>query len=147
MAIPSISAYALPTASDMPENKVSWTLNPKRAVLLIHDMQNYFVDAFAKGEAPITEASQNIKKIKEQCKALGIPVVYTAQPGDQDPADRAAADGFLGAGAKKAGLMKKRSFRSLPRMIRTLSSQSGDTARLNGRISLRSCVKAAETSS
>lgn len=62
LAIPSIPAYALPTASDMPENKVSWTLNPKRAVLLIHDMQNYFVDAFAKGEAPITEASQNIKK-------------------------------------------------------------------------------------
>lgn len=107
LAIPSIPAYALPTASDMPENKVSWTLNPKRAVLLIHDMQNYFVDAFAKGEAPITEAAENIKKIKEQCKALGIPVVYTAQPGSQDPADRALLTDFWGPGLKSGPYEEK----------------------------------------
>ena len=142
LAIPSIPAYALPTASDMPENKVSWTLNPKRAVLLIHDMQNYFVDAFAKGEAPITEAAQNIKNKRAMQSTRHSGGVYRAA-GQPRPGGPRAADGFLGLKA----YYEERSFRSLPRMIRTLSSQSGDTARLNGRISLTSCVKAAETSS
>ncbi|MCC9024347.1 isochorismatase [Bacillus nakamurai] len=107
MAIPAIPAYALPTASDMPKNKVSWNLNPKRAVLLIHDMQNYFVDAFMKGESLITDAAANISKLKEQCKALGIPVVYTAQPGSQDPADRALLTDFWGPGLKSGPYEEK----------------------------------------
>ncbi|MBT2574894.1 isochorismatase [Bacillus sp. ISL-51] len=107
MAIPAIPAYAMPTASDMPKNKVSWNLNPKRAVLLIHDMQNYFVDAFMKGESPITDAAANISKLKERCRALGIPVVYTAQPGSQDPADRALLTDFWGPGLKSGPYEEK----------------------------------------
>ncbi|MBY8911235.1 isochorismatase [Bacillus sp. YC2] len=107
MAIPAIPAYAMPTASDMPKNKVSWNLNPKRAVLLIHDMQNYFVDAFMKGESPITDAAANISKLKEQCRALGIPVVYTAQPGSQDPSDRALLTDFWGPGLKSGPYEEK----------------------------------------
>ncbi len=81
----------------MPENKVSWTLNPKRAVLLIHDMQNYFVDAFAKGEAPITEASQNIKNKRAMQSTWHSGGVYRTA-GRQDPADRALLTDFWGRG-------------------------------------------------
>lgn len=43
MAIPKLQAYALPTALDVPANKVDWTFEPERAALLIHDMQDYFI--------------------------------------------------------------------------------------------------------
>ena len=42
MAIPTIPAYPMPSIHDLPENKVNWIPDPKRAVLLIHDMQQYF---------------------------------------------------------------------------------------------------------
>lgn len=41
--IPSIQPYALPDSSSLPENVVSWRVDPSRALLLIHDMQNYFL--------------------------------------------------------------------------------------------------------
>lgn len=41
MAIPKLQSYALPTALDIPTNKVNWAFEPERAALLIHDMQDY----------------------------------------------------------------------------------------------------------
>lgn len=48
MAIPKLQAYALPTALDIPVNKVNWAFDPERAALLIHDMQDYFVSFWGK---------------------------------------------------------------------------------------------------
>ena len=31
-----------------PENRVSWQLDAQRAVLLVHDMQDYFIDFYDK---------------------------------------------------------------------------------------------------
>ena len=44
MAIPKLQAYALPEASDIPANKVNWAFEPSRAALLIHDMQEDFLN-------------------------------------------------------------------------------------------------------
>ncbi|WNG36063.1 isochorismatase family protein [Archangium violaceum] len=88
MALPSISPYAMPGAADLPKNKVSWTPDPKRAVLLIHDMQRYFLNAFTPDQSPVTELLANIQKLRQHCTALGIPVVYSAQPGGQTPEQR-----------------------------------------------------------
>lgn len=98
MGIPTISTYPMPSVSDLPENKVAWQVEPERAVLLIHDMQAYFLNFYHKEQPPVTELVQHIESIKRQCKALGIPVVYTAQPGDQDPLDRALLTDFWGKG-------------------------------------------------
>ena len=98
MAIPSISPYSMPMASDLPKNRVSWKANPKRSVLLIHDMQQYFLNAYTLGASPMIELIENIKLLKKQCEELGIPIVYTAQPGDQDPKDRALLTDFWGTG-------------------------------------------------
>lgn len=98
MAIPTIPAYPMPSIHDLPENKVNWIPDPKRAVLLIHDMQQYFLNAFQQDTSPITELVQHIEQLRDTCKELGIPVVYTAQPGDQDPKDRALLTDFWGPG-------------------------------------------------
>ncbi|MGE6536346.1 isochorismatase family protein [Bacillus luti] len=107
MAIPSISVYKMPIESELPKNKVNWTPNPKRAVLLIHDMQEYFLDAYSDKESPKVELISNIKVIREKCKELGIPVVYTAQPGGQTLEQRGLLQDFWGDGIP-AGPDKKK---------------------------------------
>lgn len=75
---------------------MDWKPDPKRAVLLIHDMQEYFLDAYSDKESPKVELISNIKVIREKCKELGIPVVYTAQPGGQTLEQRGLLQDFWG---------------------------------------------------
>lgn len=98
MALPSIAPYPMPGAADLPKNKVSWSLDPKRCVLLIHDMQRYFVEAFTSGESPVKELLANIQRLRQHCSELGIPVVFSAQPGGQTPEQRGLLLDFWGAG-------------------------------------------------
>ncbi len=98
MAIPAVSIYSMPVASELPKNKVQWKADPKRSVLLIHDMQKYFLKAYSRGQSPMVELLENIQRLKKQCVELGIPVIYTAQPGDQKPEDRALLQDFWGPG-------------------------------------------------
>lgn len=107
MAIPAISTYQMPKVSDLPINKVSWTPDSKRAVLLIHDMQQYFVDAFTAGESPMTELLTNIKLLRNRCNELGIPVVYSAQPGGQSPEERGLLQDFWGSGIDGGPVQKQ----------------------------------------
>jgi bifunctional isochorismate lyase / aryl carrier protein len=98
MAISAVVPYPMPKPSDFPENKVSWKPEPKRSVLLIHDMQQYFLDAYLPGRPPVSELIENIGMLKRESEKLGIPVVYTMQPGGQNPADRALLSDFWGPG-------------------------------------------------
>lgn len=98
MAIPKIAHYSLRDAATTPANKVNWTINPAKAVLLIHDMQNYFVEFYQRDAEPMASLLRNIHTLKKACKAVGIPVVYTAQPGDQTPKERALLTDFWGTG-------------------------------------------------
>ncbi|MFP2960193.1 isochorismatase family protein [Myxococcus sp. 1LA] len=98
MALPAIAPYPMPGVADLPQNKVSWTPDPSRAVLLIHDMQRYFVDVFTPGQPPVTELVANITRLRQHCTALGIPVVYSAQPGGQTPEQRGLLLDFWGGG-------------------------------------------------
>lgn len=107
MALPSILSYPMPAESDLPANKAAWTPDPKRAVLLIHDMQQYFVDAFNVDESPVPELLANIRKLRTQCAALGIPVVYSAQPGGQSPERRGLLHDFWGPGMNDGPYQKK----------------------------------------
>ncbi|MDF2662650.1 MAG: isochorismatase [Paenibacillus sp.] len=107
MAIPAIKPYPMPGASELPINKVAWTPDPKRAVLLIHDMQQYFLDPFTAGESPVVELIENIRLLHNRCSELGIPVVYTAQPGGQTPEQRALLQDFWGPGINDGPYQKQ----------------------------------------
>lgn len=98
MAIPSISGY--PLSKVIPENRVNWSVDPQRAVLLIHDMQQYFLNFYDVESELIQTLTRNIQTIKQTCIDAGIPVVYTAQPGDQKQEDRALLTDFWGPGLK-----------------------------------------------
>ncbi|GAA4387720.1 isochorismatase family protein [Tsukamurella soli] len=96
MSLPDAVAYELPQL-DVPE-RVSWTVEPRRAVLLVHDMQRHFIRAFAPGDDPLRTVVPNIAALIEAARRASVPVVYTAQPGDQDPAERALLTDFWGPG-------------------------------------------------
>lgn len=96
MAIPPIPPYEIP-AGPFPV-RVDWTLDPDRAALLIHDMQQYFLDAYRLEEQPMATALPNMVDIRDRCVRAGVPVVYTAQPGDQHPSRRGILADFWGAG-------------------------------------------------
>ncbi|GLO65400.1 isochorismatase family protein [Oceanobacillus kimchii] len=98
MSIPSIASYTLPTENELPKSKVDWKAEASRSVLLIHDMQQYFLDFYGQDSPLIQQLIKNISKIKETCTKLGIPTVYTAQPGDQNQEDRALLTDFWGPG-------------------------------------------------
>lgn len=99
MAIPTLNNYAMP--SQWKANKVNWSLDPKRAALLIHDMQEYFTAFYGENSPLIAALTERLAAVRKQCKALGIPVFYTAQPKDQSPEDRALLNDMWGPGLNK----------------------------------------------
>ncbi len=97
MPIPAITPYAIP-AADLDANRASWRPDPRRCALLVHDMQQYFLDAYDPAQEPVPELCRNIGALREMCAAQGVPVLYSVQPGDQDPAQRGLLADFWGKG-------------------------------------------------
>lgn len=98
MPIPLIKPYRMPTADDIPENVASWEVSPGRAVLLIHDMQKYFLAPFPAGRSPLAELIANATRLRQRCAELDIPVAYTAQPGAMTEEQRGLLKDFWGPG-------------------------------------------------
>ncbi|WP_313225380.1 isochorismatase family protein [Stutzerimonas nitrititolerans] len=96
MAIPTLLPYSLP--SEWSADKVQWSVDPARAVLLVHDMQAYFCDFWGEASPFVAALIQRLARVRECCRALGIPVVYTAQPGEQSAAERALLTDVWGPG-------------------------------------------------
>lgn len=96
MSIPSLTPYDMPTAPV--SNRVDWRPDARRAALLIHDMQDYFLGKYDVRQAPIPALIAAIGRLRTHCDTLGIPVFYTAQPPVQPAADRALLNDFWGPG-------------------------------------------------
>ncbi|PIE91871.1 isochorismatase family protein [Bacillus fungorum] len=103
MTLPTIKDYLMPTKNDLPINKVNWNIDKKRAILLIHDMQEYFIDAYEENSLLIKTLVNNINVLKNMCKVLGIPIIYSAQPEDQNSQQRALLEDFWGKGIPREG--------------------------------------------
>jgi isochorismate hydrolase len=93
--IPEIVPYAMP--EDLPANVARWTVDPSRAVLLVHDMQHFFLRPFG-GRAPAPELVANTTRLRRTAAALGMPVAYTAQPGGMTREQRGLLKDFWGPG-------------------------------------------------
>ncbi|WP_263172698.1 isochorismatase family protein [Streptomyces sp. SCSIO ZS0520] len=95
--IPPITPYTPPTRRELPANTAEWTLDPARAVLLVHDLQRYFLKAFPAGE-PHDTLLANTARIRARCAASRIQVAYTAQPGGMSEEERGLLKDFWGPG-------------------------------------------------
>jgi isochorismate hydrolase len=96
--IPPIEPYPLPSADDLPRNTAQWSADPDRAVLLVHDMQRYFLRPF-----PTSLRDQlvgNAALLRERAVAAGMPIAYTAQPGGMTDEQRGLLKDFWGPGMR-----------------------------------------------
>jgi len=98
MALPRIAPYPLPAIDSLPPNRVDWRPDPDRAVLLVHDMQRYFLAAFEPGASPLPAVVAAIRALAARARELGVPVVYSAQPGGQTREQRGLQQDFWGDG-------------------------------------------------
>ncbi|MFF1958834.1 isochorismatase family protein [Streptomyces sp. NPDC058220] len=97
-SIPLIEPYALPTAADLPANSTDWAADPGRAVLLIHDMQRYFLRPLP--EELRDQLVRNVAALRDRCRELDVPVAYTAQPGGMTDEQRGLLKDFWGPGMR-----------------------------------------------
>lgn len=67
-----IEPYEFPGPSATEFNKVTWDLNPQRVVLLVHDMQNHWVDLFADREKLVTRVAELVGLFRR----AQLPVVF-----------------------------------------------------------------------
>ncbi|PIJ50211.1 isochorismatase [Erwinia sp. OLTSP20] len=127
MAIPSLQPYPLPVAEDLPVNKVSWAVEPSRAALLIHDMQDYFLNFWGDNSPMINQVVANIAALRQFCKQQNIPVYYTAQPEKQSDEDRALLNDMWGPGLTRSPQQQK--------IVAALAPDEGDTVLVKWRYS------------
>jgi len=102
VTIPAIRSYPMPTAADLPPNTARWRIDNRRSVLLVHDMQRYFLAPFAEREAPRADLVRNVTSLRDRCVKRGVPVVFTAQPGNMTPQQRGLLKDFWGPGMSDA---------------------------------------------
>ncbi len=100
--IAPIAPYDLPAEEDADQDRTGWRPDPRRAALLIHDMQRYFLRPFRQDTPPLTVVLPNAVQLRETCASLGVPVFYTAQPGDMTEDQRGLLGAFWGAGMAAA---------------------------------------------
>ncbi|MEU9204890.1 isochorismatase family protein [Streptomyces sp. NPDC048332] len=98
--LPPIASYPLPTAESLPSPVPQWSIDPSRALLLVHDMQRYFLEPFA---APLREElTTRTAALRAYCASQNIPVAYTAQPGGMTRQERGLLKDFWGPGMRTA---------------------------------------------
>ncbi|WP_346844897.1 isochorismatase family protein [uncultured Rothia sp.] len=116
--LPSIQSYTLPH-NHIPANTTHWQADPSTAVLLVHDMQEHFARSFdQQAENQFDVAKNNIKTLTRAARQQDIPVVYTAQPPQQDSRDRQLLNDFWGPGLNDE---------ASARIIKELEPQPQDT--------------------
>ncbi|NMM39607.1 isochorismatase family protein [Pseudoalteromonas arctica] len=98
MTIPAIQDYAFPTANEYPAAKVDWAIEPKKAALLIHDMQDYFINFYHPASPMMSRVIKQISALKAWAKEQRIPVYYTAQPAEQSDESRGLLTDMWGPG-------------------------------------------------
>ena len=96
--IPEIEPYRFPTVEDLPANIADWTAEPARAVLIIHDMQRYFLKPFP--DDVRRRLVSNCARLREHARESGMQVAYSAQPGGMSDDERGLLKDFWGRGMR-----------------------------------------------
>jgi isochorismate hydrolase len=96
MGIPRIQDYALHAPELSAVNIVTWAQEDGRSLLLVHDMQKYFLDLLP--QALRRSLVESCRKLVAYARAHDVPIFYTAQRGDMSPKERGLLYDIWGKG-------------------------------------------------
>lgn len=105
MAIAPIAPYEIPNAHSWPPCRAPWRFDPARAALLVHDMQAYFLEPYDPALSPMRPLLRHVRGLLQACSNAGVPVIHSAQPGEQSRGERGLLWDLWGPGIiEKPGL-------------------------------------------
>ncbi|MBV1941400.1 isochorismatase family protein [Streptomyces sp. BV286] len=93
----------MPDRSAVPASGPPWTIDPARAALLVHDMQNHFVQAFPPDCSPVVELIDNIATLRELAGTLGMPIVFSTEPAERPGGQGPLTDSWVPADGPEPG--------------------------------------------
>jgi bifunctional isochorismate lyase/aryl carrier protein len=111
MSIAPIGSYELPSEGSWPKCRAPWTFEPARAALLIHDMQAYFHEPATSPLGPLLE---HVEALRVACDANDVPVIFSAQPGEQSRAERGLLWDLWGPGIVERPALQELGLRPAP---------------------------------
>jgi bifunctional isochorismate lyase / aryl carrier protein len=88
MAIAKIASYEIPCAGSWPSCRAPWSFDPSRAALLVHDMQRYFLRPYEPNTSPLEPLLAHVKALRAAAASVRMPVIFSAQPGEQSRGER-----------------------------------------------------------
>ena len=94
---PVSSVYPLPGRETLALNKADWEIDPRRCALLVHDMQNFWVDRFEDPSLFI----ERISSLIGSARTNGIPVIYSVAKPARCDAERGVALDLWGPGIQQ----------------------------------------------
>ncbi|MFJ6483578.1 isochorismatase family protein [Streptomyces sp. NPDC091682] len=87
----TIDPYPMPTPDLVPHSVAPWSVDPDRAALLIHNMQNHLLRPFPRDHSPLVDLIGNITDLRRSARRLGLPVVFSTVPAGERPEQRGLA--------------------------------------------------------
>ncbi|MDE1480460.1 isochorismatase family protein [Xenorhabdus bovienii] len=96
MGIPKIESYTLKSPEFNVISRVKWKHDNNRSILLLHDMQAYFLDFFYSDLRQ--ELISHCKNLITYARKNNIPIVYTAQRGNMTKKERGLLYDIWGQG-------------------------------------------------
>ncbi|WP_419994056.1 isochorismatase family protein [Streptomyces boninensis] len=99
-SLPPVDPYPMPAAHQLPASTAGWRPDPGRALLLVHDMQSYFLRPLLAARTPADALIPNVARLRQRCADLGIPVAFTAQPGGMTETERGLLKDMWGPGMR-----------------------------------------------
>lgn len=94
--IPTEIYYNLPKTHELPPNVAKWSIAPERAVLLIHDMQHFFLRPFA--ETLKAKLVRQVALMRQWAVENNVQIAYSVQPGGMTESQRGLLKAFWGDG-------------------------------------------------
>ena len=91
---PHIPSYQLPSDETLQLNKANWKVDKRKSALLVHDMQNFWVERFIDPSFVVDAIAQ----VVEVCRANHIPVIYSVGEKARSLAERGLSLDLWGPG-------------------------------------------------
>ncbi|MFJ3670278.1 isochorismatase family protein [Streptomyces sp. NPDC090106] len=92
-SLPGTFSYPMPTPAALPPDRSGWVVDPRRAALLVLNVQNHFLRVLQERSAPAAELVGTVALLVEAARKAGIPVLYAVAVDGHERAVRETAFG------------------------------------------------------